>query len=283
MRFLLGSLSTPHVSALPSLGYKKLTLVTDKSTGDFAFSPGAGELTRTWNAPLKDGEGVLLDISGVLYDSGATGGVAIPGSVEAVTKLKQSGLSVRFCTNETQCTRDHLVAKLSGLGFQVTREEVFAPAPAACLMLKDRNLRPHLLIHPECQPEFEGVDCSNPNCVLIGDATDEFSYKNLNEAFRVLVGLQDPILISMGKGRYYKETDGLTLDVGVFMKALEAMMVGDDVVNDIGGAQSVGMLGLQVRTGKYRPEDEHHPTVHPDGFVDNLKQAVDLLLQHRGQ
>ncbi|XP_019635548.1 PREDICTED: phospholysine phosphohistidine inorganic pyrophosphate phosphatase-like [Branchiostoma belcheri] len=267
-----------------------------------------------WYDRCSDIQGVLLDISGVLYDSGATGGVAIPGSVEAVTKLKQSGLSVRFCTNETQCTRDHLVAKLSGLGFQVTREEVFSPAPAACLVLKDRNLRPHLLIHPDCQPEFEGVDCSNPNCVLIGDATDEFSYKNLNEAFRVLVGLQDPILISMGKGRYYKETDGLTLDVGVFMKALEyacdveaevvgkpakafflaalqdmgvqpqqAMMVGDDVVNDIGGAQSVGMLGLQVRTGKYRPEDEHHPTVHPDGFVDNLKQAVDLLLQHRGQ
>lgn len=29
-------------------------------------------------------------------------------------------------------------------------------------------------------------------------------------------------------------------------------MIGDDLVNDIGGAQQVGMKGVQVRTGKYR-------------------------------
>ena len=29
-------------------------------------------------------------------------------------------------------------------------------------------------------------------------------------------------------------------------------MIGDDIVNDVGGAQACGMMGLQVRTGKYR-------------------------------
>lgn len=29
-------------------------------------------------------------------------------------------------------------------------------------------------------------------------------------------------------------------------------MIGDDIVSDVGGAQAVGMKGLQVRTGKYR-------------------------------
>ena len=29
-----------------------------------------------------------------------------------------------------------------------------------------------------------------------------------------------------------------------------------------------------------RPEDEHHPTVKPDGYVDNLAQAVDLILKY---
>lgn len=32
----------------------------------------------------------------------------------------------------------------------------------------------------------------------------------------------------------------------------QALMIGDDLVNDVGGAQQVGMKGLQVRTGKYR-------------------------------
>lgn len=49
-------------------------------------------------------------------------------------------------------------------------------------------------------PEFAGVDKSNPNCVVVGDAAENFSYKNLNEAFRVLIGLDNPVLISMGRG-----------------------------------------------------------------------------------
>ena len=29
-------------------------------------------------------------------------------------------------------------------------------------------------------------------------------------------------------------------------------MIGDDIVSDVGGAQASGLMGLQVRTGKYR-------------------------------
>ena len=32
----------------------------------------------------------------------------------------------------------------------------------------------------------------------------------------------------------------------------QAVMVGDDIVSDVGGAQACGIRGLQVRTGKYR-------------------------------
>lgn len=32
-----------------------------------------------------------------------------------------------------------------------------------------------------------------------------------------------------------------------------------------------------------RPSDEHHPEVKADGYVDNLAEAVDLLLQHADQ
>ena len=29
-------------------------------------------------------------------------------------------------------------------------------------------------------------------------------------------------------------------------------MIGDDIVNDVGGAQKAGIKALQVRTGKYK-------------------------------
>ncbi|MXQ80279.1 hypothetical protein E5288_WYG006216 [Bos mutus] len=187
-------------------------------------------------------------------------------------RLKRSRLKVRFCTNESQKSRADLVGLLRRLGFDVSEGEVTAPAPAACLILKQRGLRPHLLI-----------DTSNPNCVVIADAGEGFSYQNMNKAFQVLMELENPVLFSLGKGRYYKETSGLMLDVGPYMKALEyacgieaevvgkpspeffksalqemgveaheAIMIGDDIVGDVGGAQRYGMRALQVRTGKFR-------------------------------
>uniref|UniRef100_A0A8C3UKP3 Phospholysine phosphohistidine inorganic pyrophosphate phosphatase n=1 Tax=Catharus ustulatus TaxID=91951 RepID=A0A8C3UKP3_CATUS len=226
--------------------------------------------------------GLLLDVSGVLYDSGADGGAPIAGSAEAVRRIKASGLKLQLCTNETQATRADFVRKLRAMGFDVSVAEVTAPAPAACRLLQERGLRPHLLVHHDLVPEFAEIDKTNPNCVVLGDAAEHFTYANLNEAFRLLIGMEKPVLISLGKGRYYKETDGLKLDVGAYMKALEyacdieaevvgkpaksffesalaelgvpaeqAVMIGDDIVSDVGGAQQCGMRALQVRTGKY--------------------------------
>ncbi|XP_049502579.1 phospholysine phosphohistidine inorganic pyrophosphate phosphatase isoform X1 [Panthera uncia] len=236
-----------------------------------------------WSERLAGVRGVLLDISGVLHDSGEGGGVPIPGSVEALARLKQSQLKVRFCTNESQKSRGDLVGLLRHMGFDISEDEVTAPAPATCLILKERGLRPHLLIHDGIRSEFAQIDTSNPNCVVIADAGESFSYQNMNKAFQVLMELDNPVLISLGKGRYYKETSGLMLDVGAYTKALEyacgikaevvgkpapgyfqsalqemgiesheAIMIGDDIVGDVGGAQRCGMRALQVRTGKFR-------------------------------
>ncbi|KAM4033016.1 phospholysine phosphohistidine inorganic pyrophosphate phosphatase [Anomaloglossus baeobatrachus] len=261
----------------------------------------------SWSSGVR---AVLLDVSGVLYDSGGSaGGSAITGSPEAVSRIRQSSLKLRFCTNESQATRAQFVRKLQKFGFNICEDEVTAPGPAARKLMLEQGLRPHLLVHDDLLPEFDSIDKSKPNCVVIGDAAENFSYQNVNQAFQVLVNLEKPVLISLGKGRYYKETDGLMLDVGAYMKALEyacditaevvgkpsknfflsaldelgmqpheAVMIGDDVVNDIGGAQSCGIRGVLVRTGKYRPSDESHPQVTADGYVDNLAQAVDILL-----
>ncbi|XP_033756319.1 phospholysine phosphohistidine inorganic pyrophosphate phosphatase-like [Pecten maximus] len=255
-------------------------------------------------------EGVLLDITGVLYESGPS--EAIQGSLEAVKRLKEAGLPVRFCTNETTCTRQVLVDRLKGFGFDIKPEEVFPPIPAMCQVLKERNLRPHLLIHPNASADFSDVTTENPNCVVLGDAIHEFSYANLNKAFQILVSLNNPILFSLGKGRYYKDEGNLVLDVGSFCRALEyacdieaevvgkpsatffntavknmglnaekVVMVGDDIVSDVGGALASGMRGVLVRTGKYRSTDEDHPTVKPSAIVNNLSEAVDILIKSR--
>ena len=143
--------------------------------------------------------------------------------------------------------------------------------------------------------------------MVVGDAADAFTYRTLNQAFRVL--MNGGVLISMGNNRYFREPDGLSLDMGPFVEALryaaqtepivvgkpsaeffqealrdmgvpaaKAVMIGDDLENDVGGAQALGIRGILVRTGKYRAEDENDPAIQPDAIVDDVSHAVDDIL-----
>ena len=51
----------------------------------------------------------------------------------------------------------------------------------------------------------------------LGDAVDGFSYKNLNKAFQLIMKTDCP-LYSLGLGKFYREDNELTLDVGPFSK-----------------------------------------------------------------
>ncbi|XP_071302587.1 phospholysine phosphohistidine inorganic pyrophosphate phosphatase isoform X2 [Agelaius tricolor] len=213
------------------------------------------ERGRGWARAVR---GLLLDVSGVLYDSGAGGGVPIAGSVEAVRRIKASGLKLQLCTNETQATRQSFVRKLRALGFDISVAQVTAPAPAACHLLRERGLRPHLLVHHDLVPEFAEIDKTNPNCVVLGDAAENFTYANLNEAFRLLIGMEKPVLLSLGKG----------------MLVISRLRWW--------GNHQKGFLSQPWQNWEFqqsRPSDENHPEVKPDAYVNNLAEAVDIILQ----
>ena len=56
-------------------------------------------------------------------------------------------------------------------------------------------------VYPDALPDYEGIDTSNPNAVVLGDAIDGFNYDTLNRAFRILINQQENgVLISLGKG-----------------------------------------------------------------------------------
>ena len=56
-----------------------------------------------------------------------------------------------------------------------------------------------------------------------------------------------------------------------------AAMVGDDIVNDILGAQVAGLTGILVRTGKYRAGDEDRDDGRPDHVVPSFADVPELL------
>ena len=67
---------------------------------------------------------------------------------------------------------------------------------------------------------------------------------------------------------------GAALEV-LGLPADRTAMVGDDIVNDMEGAQAAGLTGILVRTGKYREGDLSRGT--PDVVVDSLADVPALL------
>jgi phospholysine phosphohistidine inorganic pyrophosphate phosphatase len=59
---------------------------------------------------------------------------------------------------------------------------------------------------------------------------------------------------------------------------VKTVMIGDDVLSDVGGAQRAGIRGVLVRTGKFSAGDETRDDVTPFAVVDDFSAGLDLLL-----
>lgn len=245
---------------------------------------------------------VLVDLAGVLH----VGEQAIPGAVDALARLRAARLPLRFLTNTTRTPRRTLVAKLQRMGFAIAEDELQTAPHAAQQLVRQRGLKPLYLVHPDLAAEI-GPSAEAPDAVVMGDMGPHLDYAQLNTAFRLLMA--GGTFIAMAKNRYFMEEDGLSLDMGAFVTGLEfssgvpaeiagkpaasffhtalaeldvapadAVAIGDDLHDDVGAAIDAGIPGILVRTGKFRPGDDAHPTVRPDLVADDFADAVDRLL-----
>lgn len=245
---------------------------------------------------------VLIDLAGVLH----VGDQPLPGAVAALRQLRASGMPVRFLTNTTRSPRAAIVDMLRQMGFEIAPEEVQTAVLATQQYVMSRWQAPYWLAHPAIAGEI-GASHPEPDVVVLGDAGEHFTFARLNEAFRLLMrGLP---FVAMAKNRYFQEADGLTIDMGAYVSALEfasgqtatiigkpsrhfflgalqalgvapgeAVLIGDDLRDDIGGAQEAGIAGVLVRTGKFRAGDDAHAEIQPALVADDFAAAVSVLL-----
>lgn len=226
-------------------------------------------------------DALLLDLSGVLYD----GNRIIPGACEAVAAARDKGLVLRFVTNTATKPAATLMKDMQQMRIDVRADEIFTAPMAALAYLRQHGLRPYLLLHQAIRHEFETLDQRDPDCVVLGDAREDLTYANLNTAFRLCK--QGAPLIGIGMNKYFLDDDGLMLDAGAYIRAIEwaadveaivmgkpsadffeqvvrstgvpaerCLMVGDDVVADVLGAINAGLQGCLVKTGKFLEGDE---------------------------
>ncbi|XP_053266991.1 haloacid dehalogenase-like hydrolase domain-containing protein 2 [Pleuronectes platessa] len=248
---------------------------------------------------------VLIDLSGTLHIEDT----AVPGAQEALNRLRQACVAVKFVTNTTKESKRSLLERLHRLNFNLQEKEIFTSLSAARRLLEQKQHRPLLLVEDSALEDFTGIDTSEPNAVVVGLAPDHFNYQTLNKAFSMI--LDGAPLIAIHKARYYKQKDGLALGPGAFVTGLEyatdckatvvgkpektfftqalhdlgcspdeAVMIGDDARDDVGGAQNAGMLGILVRTGKYRDGDENKIQPPPHLTCDSFPDAVEHILKN---
>jgi HAD superfamily hydrolase (TIGR01458 family) len=251
---------------------------------------------------------ILLDVEGVFHVSGEP----IAGGAEAVARLRADGHRLRFVTNNTTRSRAALVEGLRALGIGVEDDELQTTAAAAARVLRGKRVL--ALTMPAIVDDLEGIEFvgEGADAVLIGGADEVaeagrvFSYMNLARAFAEVQGGAE--LYCLHKGRWWQTSRGPLLDSGAFVAGLEyaaqveatvlgkpsrayfeaalaaldadrelTWMVGDDIEEDIAGAQRFGMKTVLVRTGKFRPDDLERPDVVPDVVVSSIALLPDWL------
>ena len=218
---------------------------------------------------------MLLDLDGVVY----VGDQPVPGAAETVDWLAREDVPYRFLTNTTSRPRRAIVDKLAGMGIRAGEEMILTPAVAAVAWLRRHHVEgPALFVPDATAAEFAELgplpDGADAGAVIVGDLGDGWDYATLNRALRLLMSDPAPPLVALGMTRFWRAEDGLRLDAGAFVRALEyaagrtavvvgkpdpafyatavdaigleagdVVMVGDDIRTDVEGAQRAGLLG----------------------------------------
>ena len=224
---------------------------------------------------------VLLDLDGCVW----LGDEPTPRAVEAVTALRAARKGVAFVTNDGRHGEEDVVRKLWRLGFRAAREEVVTVGSAVHHVCASAPWRSAIVIgapplHRHVAEAglriLNGTDLAAAADVVVAAAHDGFDYGELRQATQAL--LRGAALIAAGLDATFPMPDGPWPATGTVVAALEyatgvrarnvgkpaaelfrtalerlgpgrALVVGDRLDADVGGARAAGVDGAVVLTG----------------------------------
>jgi HAD superfamily hydrolase (TIGR01450 family) len=277
------------------------------------------------HAALAGVRAFILDADGVLMFRDKP----IPGSPGALVELRRRAIPYRVLTNFSSAHRSSLAAAFGkATGLDVDGAEIITAASAAAAYTASHHAgRPILVLAaPDARREWAGQDVialdeadarSEPvAAVVIGDAGNDLSYRNLDIAFRQLRNGAE--FVAMHRNPWWMTPKGFTLDAGalvaglefalqrravitgkpspvVFRQALDELraeikgsggsrlraadvaMVGDDPRADVAAARRVGLRGVLVLTGKVTAGEAAASGVRLDAVAPSLAEVVAAL------
>jgi HAD superfamily hydrolase (TIGR01458 family) len=250
--------------------------------------------------------GILLDIDGVLHVSMQP----IAGAADTLRWLDQHGYRTCFVTNTTTASRATLAQRLAAIGLPLAEQQLITAPVATANYIRQHypGKRCWVLSKGDTEADFAGIDLveAHAEIVVIGGAEELLTYEAMNAAFRML--MDGAVLLAMHTNLYWRTSDGLRLDSGPYVHALElatgkqatvlgkparpffeqalqsigveaaeAIMVGDDLENDVRGAQQAGLRGILVCTGKHHADSPLLERIHPDAILPSIADLPQWL------
>jgi HAD superfamily hydrolase (TIGR01458 family) len=279
-------------------------------------------MLRTTSGDKAMPRGLLIDIDGVL----AVSWQALRGAPAALGRLRAAGMPFRLVTNTTSRSRAAIADALCATRLPVEPGEILSAPVATADYLNARfpGGRCLVLSSGSALDDLAGVNAAllgadgtlaetgrrptpgSVAAVVIGGAGPEFTYEAMGAVFELV--LEGVPLVAMHRNLSWKTSEGLQLDSGAYLAAVEqatgveatvvgkpdraffeaalgqldlpageVAMVGDDIDADVLGAQSAGMTGILVRTGKFRQEQLARAATPPDIVVDTFADLPTLL------
>lgn len=181
---------------------------------------------------------VVIDLDGVIW----LGEEPIPGSAEAVGRLRAAGRRVLFVTNNSRPTAAETVAKLNGFGIDATVDDLCNSAQAAASLCRPGH---RVLV---CGGEgvveaveaagAEVVEAPPADAVIVGFHRD-FDYDRLTLAFAAVEG--GARLIGTNDDATYPTPDGPVPGGG---SLLAAVAYAAGVEPEVAGKPNQAMAGL---------------------------------------
>jgi HAD superfamily hydrolase (TIGR01450 family) len=267
----------------------------------------------------------VLDADGVLMYRGAP----IPSSIGAIERLKTRAIPYRVVTNFSSSHRSTLAegfARATGLPPEPELIITAASAAAGYTARHHPGGRILVLSQPDALREWDGQDVidldaadepgAHVDAVVIGDAGEALSYRNLDLAYRHL--RKGAAFVAMHRNPWWVTQRGPTLDAGALVAGLEfalkrravicgkpspvvfreavaelrpevaatgaptlrtrqVAMVGDDPVADVAAARRAGLRGFLVMSGKTDKAAAESSGVKVDGVAADLAEIVEAL------
>lgn len=249
-----------------------------------------------------------LDMDGTFY----LGNRLIPGSLEFIRRLEETGRSYVFLTNNSSKSGTAYIEKLAGMGLAVTCQQLVTSGQATIHHLQQKypGRTVFLLGNRLLAAEFtaSGIVCDNENPDLVVTAFDtELDYAKLCKVCDFVrqgkpyiathpdyncpteTGFIPDIgaihaFIHASTGRWPDEIIGkphrAIIDYALQITGTtpaETAMVGDRLYTDVAAGVNNGLTGILVLSGETKREDIAASEVKPHLIFDSLSQITPFL------